>query len=245
MQKLLDVAQLSHPWIIWTEPRTGGTALSAALKAVSEHPAVEDEPFQYGEHPKQFAHIYEAWCETGDTLALSRLLGRHVLIKHIPEAFDDEFNSELVRAAERHGYRHVRLVRLDIFARLVSRSVAEQLDAWEVSRARPALANITHLEPLDVPHLLSDFRLGNARWAALQRGITSCLTICTEDVVSRYHDRRHKCLRLLLRFLGLAPGLISDVDAILQNSGQNTESVWHLIPNLRELRTAMALEGAI
>jgi hypothetical protein len=232
---------VSYPWLIWTDPRTAGTAFSAALKAISEHPSVEDECFQYGPKPKQFANIYENWCIAGDPSALYRLLADHVLLKHIPEAFDDNFNADLARAAEYNGYRHIRLVRCNTFARLVSRGVAEQIDAWRTD----AKSIVAGLKPLDVIHLVEDMRLDAARWHAVSRHITSCLVVRTEDLISRNRERRHACFGKVLRYLELPrSGGMEILDRTLERSGQHTESAWPLLPNLGELRVALAAEGA-
>lgn len=232
------------PWIIWADPRTGGTALSAALKAISPHPAVEDEPFQYGPHPKQLAHVYEAWCRDGDPGHVYDALKHRALIKHIPEAFDDGFNAHLARAAEFHGYRHVRILRCDTFAQLVSRGIAEQLNAWAAKDGRRLLAMRTApLKPLDVGLLIANYRLGNVRWRNVLPEIGTLLTIRTEDFTSRNRERRHDCLRKLLRYLGEPPAALAIVDQALQDSGQESDAAWKLVPNLSELRLALATEG--
>jgi hypothetical protein len=234
---------LSFPFIIWTEPRTAGTALSAALKSISEHPSVEDEPFQYGPNPKALGHVYEDWCLDGDPAPLYRVLARRVLIKHIPEAFDDNFNADLSRAAEYNGYRHIRLVRLDTFARLVSRGVAEQLDAWGThADARLGDLRPGDLRPLDVPHLVGDARVDARRWQAVLPHLTAVLNVRTEDLVSRFVSRRHARLRRVLRFLALPPEGLGALDRAMARGGQDTSRVWPLVPNLGELRDALARE---
>jgi hypothetical protein len=233
---------LSYAFLIWTNPRTAGTTLSAALKAISEHPPAEDECFWYQPNARQFSYIYEDWCIDGDPAALYEVLSRHVLIKHIPEPFDDNFNADLARAAEYNGYRHIHLVRCDTFARLVSRGVAEQLDEWHIDVRS---AKVTKLKPLDVPHLISDLRLDAARWDAVRHHLSSVLTIRTEDLVSQNCERRHACFRRLLRFLELPPDGLAALDQAFARGGHNTQSVWQLVPNLGELRGALARECVI
>jgi hypothetical protein len=232
---------VSFAFLIWADPRTAGTTLSVALKSLSEHPAVEEEPFLYGDDPRQLSQIYENWCLDGDPAAIYRTLARHVLIKHVPGLFDDNFNADLARAAEYHGYRHIRLVRCDTFARLVSRGVAEQLDEW-YGDVRPRVDGV--LKPLDVPHLIDDMRIDAAKWQAVLPHITCCLTLRMEDLVSRHRERRLACLRRVLRYLELPPDGLHALDGAFERGGHNTESIWALVPNLDDLRNAIAAEGA-
>jgi hypothetical protein len=230
---------MSHGWIIWSEPRTAGTTFSAALKAVSRRPSAPDEPFQYGARPNIWAWIYEAWCVDGDPAALYRALSTGACFKHIPEAFDDNFNADLARAAEYHGYRHIKLVRCNTFARLVSRGVAEQLDAW----SGPS-ASTRELAPMDVPHLIEDLRLGAARWRAVVPWLTAVLVVKTEDVTSEHAGRRHECLARVLRFLGIPRKQMRVLDERLARGPQNTSLIASRVPNLGELRRALMTEGA-
>ncbi len=225
---------MSHPFIIWTEPRTAGTTLSAALKSVSEHPSVQDEPF---EKMCELAHVYERWLNDRDPAPVDRVFGRHVVMKHISEHFDEGFEITLARAAERHGYRHIRLVRANRFAQLVSLGVAAQTREWR------RLASVDHAEPINVPAVIGDAKACSARWRAVSQHISACLLVRTEDVTSRDRERRHGCLRQLLRFLELPPERLGALDHILGQGGQGTERVWPLIPNLGALRAAIAAEG--
>ncbi|AXI46082.1 hypothetical protein C1J03_08665 [Sulfitobacter sp. SK012] len=45
---------MSHAYFIWTMQRTGGTTLAILLRRLSEHPSVEDEPFNL---TRVFGHI--------------------------------------------------------------------------------------------------------------------------------------------------------------------------------------------
>lgn len=229
---------MSLPALIWADPRTGSSSFFYALARVVGPPAYY-EPFQYVGEPGPFAQIYEDWCVDGDPAELYRMIGRRHLIKHIPEAFDDNFNADLARAAEYHGYRHIRLVRCDTFGRLVSRGIAEQIDVW-----RGPLGNINGLGPIDVPRLIEDMRLDAARWRAVVPHLTAVLTVRTEDLVSRHRTRRHTCLTRVLRFLELPRESLGVLDDELAGGGQDTSQVSRWLPNLGELRRALMVEGA-
>jgi hypothetical protein len=235
---------LSYGCVIWTDPRTAGSSFLNALGDVSGLPTFY-EPFQYGPNPREWAQIYEDWCIDGDPAPLYQTFSQRALIKHIPEAFDDNFNADLARAAEYNGYRHIRLIRCDTFARLASRGIAEQIDVWVADKATLDDLQTGDLAPLDVPHLISDLRLDMARWDAVQPHLTSVLTVRTEDVVSPMRKRRHACLRRILRFLELPPEGLGIIDEALARGGQNTSRIWRLLPNLSELRTALILEGVV
>jgi hypothetical protein len=230
---------VSYPFIIWTEPRTAGTAFSAALKSVSEYESVEDEPFQYGADPKQLASVYENWCLDGSPKELYKVLAKNVLIKHIPEAFDDNFNADLARAAENNNYCHIRLIRCDTFARLISRGIAEQLDMWNLK----ANLRLDSLKPLDVPHLVADLKLDASRWNSVSAYLTRVLVVRTEDIVSRNRARRHKYLKRVLKFLELPRDKLANLDLALSNSNQDTARVYSMIPNIDQLRSALSYEG--
>jgi hypothetical protein len=230
---------VSYPFIIWTEPRTAGTAFSAALKSVSEYESVEDEPFQYGADPKQLASVYENWCLDGSPKELYKILAKRVLIKHIPEAFDDNFNADLARAAEYNNYRHIRLIRCDTFARLMSRGIAEQLDMWNLK----ANLRLDLLKPLDVPHLVADLKLDASRWSSVSAYLTRVLVVRTEDIVSHNRARRHKYLKRVLKFLELPRDKLANLDLALSHSNQDTPRVYSMIPNIDQLRSVLAYEG--
>jgi hypothetical protein len=231
---------MTFPCLIWADPRTGSSALFKALSKVCDRPAFF-EPFQFGPHPREWAHIYEDWCVDGDPAALYEAIGQRALIKHIPEAFDDNFNADLARAAEHHGYRHIHLVRCNTFARLLSRGIAEQLDAWDGPAEDIRSGD---LNPLDVPHLISDLRLDAARWRAIVPHLTAVLTVRMEDVTNPNRARRHDYLSHILRFLCLPRIALRELDEELSRGHQKTSLIAPWVPNLDELRVALATEGA-
>lgn len=231
-----------HPFIIWTEPRSVGTALSAALAGISTYPTVEDDPFMYGTNAGPLNHIYEQWCRDGDPAAIYRALSRRIVFKHVPETFDQNFNADLTRAAEHNGYRHIRLVRLNVFAQLVSRGVAEQLDAWRRDATQRKAMRQHALSPLDAEDLILKFELGRARWDQVSQHLTSCLTLRSENIASPIQERRHMTIRRLLRFLEISPSALAAIDRRISR-GRDTESLWPLVPNLGELSAALISRG--
>src|SRR5579863_9787871 len=104
---------MSHPFIIWTMQRTGGTSLTDLLLEMSEHKAAEHEPFN---RDRQFGAVTIAWAQTKDEEALRRaladLLAQRHLIKHTYELRDMQLNLALMEAAAR-DYRHIFLFRRD------------------------------------------------------------------------------------------------------------------------------------
>jgi hypothetical protein len=231
---------VSLPCLIWADPRTGSSALFAALAEIVGRTTAY-EPFQYGRDPNLWGWVYEGWCVDGDPASLYRVIGQRALIKHIPEAFDDNFNADLARAAEYHGYRHIRLVRRDTLGRLVSRGIAEQLDAWT---GPPEDIGAGDLSPLDVGHLIENLRRDVESWRAVVPWLTRVLTVRTEDVTSPHRRRRHECLARILRFLELPRESLRVLDEELARGRQDTARAARWVPNLDELRGALRTEGA-
>lgn len=227
---------VSQPYVVWAETRTASASLSAALRVASGRPALEDEPFLYTT-PREHAAVYRDWCETGDPAPLYRLLADGPGIKHIAEFFDDNFNADLARAANQHGYRHVRLDRRDVFAQLASRGVAEQLGAWDAETARRKLATAVRFEPFDVGDLLAKRRLAQDRWEAASRHLPAWLPVWTEDLVGPPW-RRTATLTRVFRYLGIPPERLGQAADQIRRGDQDTESVLARVPNVGELLAA-------
>jgi hypothetical protein len=228
------------PYIIWAETRTASAALSAALRAVSSYPSLEDEPFLYNT-PREHAEVYRHWCKTGEPGPLYRVLEPKPGIKHIAEPFHDGFNAHLAQAANHFGYRHIRLERRNVFAQLASRGIAEQLDAWDVDTARRKFGKLPPLKPFDVADLLRKRAHAQSRWEAARRHIPVCLDLRTEDLISPVTRLRRAVLKALLHYLEIPLGeRVQVMDDILSRSGQNTEAVLARVPNIGELLRATA-----
>jgi hypothetical protein len=222
---------MSRPFIIWTVPRTAGTALLHALGKASGMPVL-NEPFQYGAVPGPWSEIYNLWKNKRRSLGV---LGPHG-IKHIPESFDDEFNIALIEATKHYGYRHIRLYRRDWLAMLVSRDVANQLNAWTAQDAIKAHADVLagkhKLKPLDVPRLISDLRLGWWRWEAVKPHLPDFLEVTTEDISCEgvYQLAKHL-------------DVSADKIDFTNDTDQHTRDLYRFIPNMDELRSALKGEG--
>src|SRR5215471_14795119 len=109
---------MSHPFIMWTMRRAGGTPLTELLMEMSEHKKADHEPFNFRYRaPRQFGKVTQAWDETRDDAALSESLAaifaERFLIKHCYELHDMQFNSRLMKAATKANYRQILLRRED------------------------------------------------------------------------------------------------------------------------------------
>lgn len=228
-----------HPFIIWTEPRSVGTALSNALKLVSDLPVMWDDPFVDDERPGLLVDAYRAW-RRGSERPLDRTLAGRIVFKHCPANFGDGFNQSLAKAAERHGYRHIHLVRLSTFARLASRGVAEQLDAWTRPETRSKSADRDALAPFNVSDLVRQCRLGEDRWIGVERHLSAVLTVTSEEITDKSPERRRASLRRIIGFLELPMDAISTLDRVLTEIGENTEGMWSRVPNIDQLSRALA-----
>ena len=225
-----------RPYIIWADARSGSTALSKALRAIATIPT-EDEPFQFGAHPNKRAWIYEHWCKTGEPAPLYDLLRESRGIKHIAEQFDDNFNAHIAQAGNHFGYRHIRLARRNVFAQLASRGIAEQLDFWVPDARR--LSETTALAPLNIDDLLAKRDLADARWQAVSAHIPERLNVWTEDLTCADCRRRLPVVRSLLTWLDIPPDRLEIIDDVLFRSGQGTENLLRLVPNIGELLRAV------
>jgi hypothetical protein len=231
--------------MIWAETRSASAALAAALRAVSNRSALEDEPFLYNT-PRVHGHVYTDWLQTHDDAPLRRLLAERPGIKYIAEPFDDTFNIALAHVVTEFGYRHIRLDRHNVFAQLASRGVAEQLDAWEAQTARRRFKRVAEgkpfadgkvrtLGPFDVEDLLRKRMTGLARWNVVSATLPGYLTLWTEDFTSTQRERRWNVLVPLFKHLQIHPSLVTKMDEVLFGSGQETERVLPRVPNVAEL----------
>jgi hypothetical protein len=219
-----------HHFIIWAIARTGSTTLGRALGALNE-------PLQrLGENFADVAEI-ESLCATRQS------------VKHLYEECPDANNIALARAATRHGYRHIHLVRCNEFARLVSRDIATQKEAWTpelaASRFAALKAGDDNLQPLNVNHLLNLHWMAVHRWRAIREQVGTLLTVRFEDLTAVDRPRRHKTLRRLGAYLGLSHEELGKLERAMINGGQRTHAVWNLAPNIGELRRALIGAGAV
>jgi hypothetical protein len=233
---------MARHWIIWTAARTGGTTLSSVLRNLSpDLPTVEDEPFQYS-----WSSVYEEWRRTGRAPDLPMLLQSGYCIKHVADGFAEEFNVLLARAARAADYRQIHLVRADEFARLVSRDVGRQLGAWQPRDSLAAIADVLagrrHLGPLDVPELIDNARQVRRQWAVIRPQLGAVCEVAHEDLYGGDDLMRTAAVGRLIKELGLPGDGVTGICHALRNGGQDTSRVWHLVPNLDELRAALAKE---
>lgn len=223
---------MTQPWIIWTTLRTGGTTLYEALQTASpDLRYVENEPFTGVWSPK-------AWPPGSAERSIRNRLGSYgYAVKHALDPFPDEFNAALARTSTSLGYAHVHLVRRDRLAWLLSREVAVQLGAWHPNHSLPLiddlLAGRRKLAPLDVAATIEYSRKVPRQWAAVKPHLGDVLEVAYEDL---YGDNRPHAAAALAAFLGIRV----DFSRKLSAGGQDTSRVWHLIPNLDELRAALA-----
>ena len=147
----------AHPFIIWTNQRTGGTNLAQALLErdtvtqgllagtrcgtqwsvcgrVLEHTWQLHEPFNAGDPSRLFGGVTDEWLKGEDLLKLENrieeILAVGVSFKHCVEMVPEELNQLLRRLAGRHGYRHVFLYRRSALDRLLSLHFAGISGIW-------------------------------------------------------------------------------------------------------------------
>jgi hypothetical protein len=251
---------VSHPFIVWTLQRTGGTSLTELLMAMSEHKSADHEPFNWRHHkPRQFGHIARNWVETKDDAALdtalTEIFAARFLIKHCYELHGTLFSSRLVRAAARTNYRHVLLLRRDELSRLVSKYIAEANGTWFKDYAAKVYTRILAREraiaPLPIGSLVKHFTHCR-RVTAQLRELFYLFNVDTREIYYEdlyLGDRAARLSQLndLFEFIGFTPETIAahqpDIEEKIFTSGQNTADVMPFVPNLEKVRNALAAAG--
>lgn len=228
-----------HPFVLWCRQRTGSVSLFYAIALPHGGPIAENEPFDCREgRIRQFSVVSSAQPAERDT-ALRKIADHAWLIKHCYENASDEFNRALAVITTRAGYRHIHLDRRDKVAHLISKAVAERYDAWWANDQTAALyarwlAAGNQLVPLDVQGLKSWLRNAEAKWQRLRIPLAA-LEIASEDL---FRTPGSALLRIGA-FLDLPPCARDRMSKELGRT-QNTRSVWPLIPNVDDLRKALA-----
>jgi SAM-dependent methyltransferase len=250
---------LSYPFLIWTVQRTGGTSLTELLMKMSEHQSADHEPFNWRNKPRQFGHIVQEWVETKNNSGLAASLGelfdQRYLIKHCYELHDLRFAERLLKAAEQTNYRHILLLRRDELSRLVSKYIAEANGTWFKDYASKVYAGIAaqerEMSPLPVEDIVKHYifcRKITDRVRALlnQKGVEK-REIWYEDIYVGDRETRLANLNALFQFLDFTPETIAahqaDIEEKIFHSGQNTGNILQFVPNLDEVRLAMAEAG--
>jgi hypothetical protein len=247
---------MSHPFIIWTMQRTGGTSLADLLMEMSEHPRAEHEPFN---RDRQFGAVTTAWSDTHDEAALSEaiagILKQRFLIKHTYELRDMALNAAILRAARSTDYRHVFLRRQDEPARLVSKYIAAANGTWFTDYAAQVYAKIRsgehRLGAIPVEELVKNYRhcrQATSQVRELLQGLGSdCYEVTYEELYVGDRGSRFRIFNRLCRFLGFAPEVIdlsrAQIEEKLFHGSQNTRSILDFVPNLDEVVAALLAEG--
>ena len=247
---------MSHPFIIWTMQRTGGTSLADLLMAMSEHPRAEHEPFN---RDRQFGAVTAAWSDTHDEAALfeamAGILSQRYLIKHTYELRDMAINAALMKAAAPTDYRHIFLRRRDELARLVSKYVAETNGTWFNDYAAKVYDRIRagdrRLGAIPVKELIAAYHRCRQATEDVRRLMAGfgfvCFDLAYEELYLGERESRLRVFDRLCRFLGFAPEVIelsrAEIDEKLFHGGQDTRSILEFIPNLEEALRALVAEG--
>jgi hypothetical protein len=248
---------MSSPFILWTLQRTGGTNLFNLLCALSDHPSAEHEPFNFNlAQPRQFSKVYRDWLKFKDPAALHQICARRLLIKHVYEWFENDFNAALALAADRNQYRHIHLLRRDAVARLVSKGVAEAEGTWYPPDAETVFPKVIkgerRLKPLDIDYLVRKHEIAERKKlnvTRMHRKLMRCYAITYEDLYQGPIYLRFERLAALTDFLHIDRSRLDDqadlVEQYLVRGGQNTSLLLPHIPGINELRAALGEEGEV
>ena len=239
---------MSKPILIWTFRRTGGTTLATLLTELSEHPTVDQEPFNWD---RCFGSIAKDWYDykRPDHLqaGLSQVLADHPVIKHCYELHADSFNAALFHAARTAGYRQMILDRRDEVGRILSLELAKLSGAWGKMGAAERYHQIATgevvLEPIDLKAALAQIELCHSRRVALRALIQNSgepvREVCFEDIYSDMKRGRALIHEILQDFELDRTGdvaLEQQIRNALKHHGQNSGRMLSYVPNLAEAR---------
>lgn len=223
---------------------------------MSEHKETDHEPFHLA---RAFGHVTEHWNTTRDAAALDRALAEifaeRYLIKHCYELHQEQFNTALAQAAEHANYRHILLLRKDELSRLVSMAIAEANGTWFRDWARKVYADVSHgkrrFQPLPVKRIVNQYKkclseTEKIRTTFIQIGVHP-FEIYYEDLYKGERKPRTAALNNLFDFLELPSETREehhqDIEDKIFNGGQSTARVLEHVPNLVEVRLALATAG--
>lgn len=247
---------MSHPYIIWTMRRTGGTTLGTLLSTLSEHAGIQHEPFN---DDRMFGHISRAHAQSGDSEALRqtlrKALKRRPLIKHCYELTSTDFNRTFLRITTELGYRHIILDRRSETDRIVSLELAQLTGAWGGADAQKIYPEIeageVTLAPLNLERSLRQMRLCHSRRRALEQmtrvARVAPFAVFFEDVYSD-PDAGRALIARLLAFLEINPKDHANYDALLTTalikSGQNSARILQAVPGADTVIAQLQAEHA-
>ena len=229
-----------HPWVIWCRQRTGSISLFTALCATSEYTPAEIEPFDFGPTgDRQFTEVGKRMVPADRDRSLRAICDSRFLIKHCYENLSNDFNHALAEISTKAGYRHIHLVRRNELARLISKGVAEQHGTWgahEWTRERYAryAASGHKLPPLDVAMLKRYHDECERKWRAVEPLLRSW-SVASEDIWLNPLT----ALSPVAQFLNMPESSAQQMASKL-GRGHGTAAIWSLIPNIDELREAIA-----
>jgi hypothetical protein len=248
---------LSAPFLIWTFRRTGGTTLTDLMMDLSQHPRIDQEPFNWD---RCFGAVSRNWFDTRDdarlVAELDAVLADKPLIKHCHELHPDGFNDALFAAAERHGYRQLVLDRRDEVGRMLSLELAKMTGAWGKHGSAERYARIERgeelLPPIDIAAALDHMRLCRARRLALKARLPQAgrpvRIVLFEDLYGPIEQGRPR-MRSILQSHGLLEGhdpaeIRRRITAALRWRRQDSARMLRFVPNIDAARAALAAEAA-
>ena len=243
---------MSHPYIIWTMRRTGGTSLATLLQRYAPFPRVDHEPFNSGRawNPmvKQFGTD-----PTATEPALRKALEARPVIKNCYDLHPTGLHALLMRLSSELGYRHVILDRRNEADRLLSLVLAAQTGSWGRKSARAIYAEILDgsrkLDPIPEARLLKQMRNAAKRRAWLAKTMAAAgltpHTVHFEEIYAPQVDGEAR-IREIFRFLDIpmepAEKFEADLHAAVHERAQGTADVLPLVPNIAELRALLVTQ---
>lgn len=236
---------MSHPFIIWTFQRTGGTTLSVALSNAGKNQDVKHEPFN---RDREFAFVGEAVRKnnlTKGALLLDEVLDAETNIKHCFELHSRKFNRLFLDRVSKHKhYRHIVLMRNAEANRLCSLFLAKQTTVWGKWKADKGgyddiLSGNEMLEPFPIDEMLQHYKRCSdyKTWLMheLKKRKMNIKEITFEDLYSGPLEDRLQNTKDLFDFIdSVYDENKNEISNEILSGGQKSERLFSFVPNFEE-----------
>lgn len=243
---------MSHPHIIWTMRRTGGTSLATLLQRYSPYPVVDHEPFNAGRAWHPIVEKFKTDAREAEKM-LREALRKRPVIKNCYDMYPAKLHGLLMQLTTEAGYRHIVLDRRNEADRLLSLALAAQTGSWGRKTARAVYAEILDgtrkLEAISEAYLLKQMRQAAQcrKWLAgtmAAAGLTPHV-VFFEEMYGSDADGETR-VREVFRFLEIpmepADRFAADLHETLHKKSQGTGDIVPMVPNISKLKTLLALK---
>ncbi len=244
---------MTNPFIIWTTRRTGGTSLANILKTISGY-EVEHEPFNWD---RTFGFIAKKFHNDQNfddlqTAVNEYCINKKICIKHCYEICGDSLNDSLIKVLAKSNYKHLFLLRKNELERLISLYLAQQTSAWGKQGSdeiyQKYLLKQKKLNELNIQEMVIHSKYCQKIIPSLQQKMLdsniSFIELYYENLYSGTYIERKEYLLKICQHLQIDTEIVaqnlSNLRYWLMDAKQESNSLYHLIPNYSEIRRTFA-----